>query len=118
MPDYIGLLRREERSVENLSPDESQRVLELYLDWTNRMDQEGRLRASHQLTRTGRVLRGEGALSTTDGPHTESAEIVGGYITITADDYDQAAKIFGTHPHLRFGPIEVRRIADESCSEE
>lgn len=118
MPDFIGLLRREERSVENLSPDEAQRVLERYLDWTNRIDQEGRLRASHPLTKSGRVLRGVGELSTTDGPHTESAEIVGGYITITADDYDQAAKIFGTHPHLRFGPIEVRRIADESCSEE
>ncbi|AXB46351.1 YciI family protein [Amycolatopsis albispora] len=119
MPDYIGLLRREEKAVEDLSPDESQRVLERYLAWTDRMDREGRLRASHPLTRTGRVLRQTGgALSTTDGPHTESAEVVGGYIVVTADDYDQAAKIFGTHPHLRYGPIEVRRVADESCSEE
>ncbi|GAB2764173.1 YciI family protein [Amycolatopsis magusensis] len=119
MPDYLGLIRREEKSVQDLSPDEAQRVLESYIAWTDRMAQEGRLRDSHPLTRSGRLLRRSGdELTTTDGPHTESAEIVGGYVTITADDYDQAVKIFGTHPHLRFGPIEVRKIAGESCSEE
>jgi hypothetical protein len=39
--------------------------------------------------------------------------ILGGFITIEAGDLDEAEKIFGTHPHLDFGSIEVRKIGEQ-----
>lgn len=119
MPKFMGLIRRDEKSVEGLSADESQRVMEEYISWVEQLSGEGKLIDSNPLARSGRVLtRHDETLSVSDGPHTESAEVVGGYITVEAADYEEAAAIFGTHPHLRFGPLELRKIAEVSCSEE
>lgn len=64
----------------------------------------------------GRVLRKkESDLEVTDGPYTESAEIMGGFLVIEAADLDEAEKIFGSHPHLDFGSLEVRKIGEAGC---
>ena len=47
----------------------------------------------------------------TDGPYSETKELVGGYYVIEAADYAEAIEIAKTSPHLRFGGrIEVREI--------
>jgi hypothetical protein len=47
----------------------------------------------------------------TDGPYTESKEIVGGFFTVVAADYDEACTIAADCPHLKYGGrIEVRMI--------
>jgi len=47
----------------------------------------------------------------TDGPYSETKEILGGYFTVTADNYEAAVKRAGECPHLEFGgTIEVREV--------
>ncbi|MFC4005346.1 YciI family protein [Prauserella oleivorans] len=119
MPRYAGFLRVTQDAYAGVSPDEAQRTLEAYFRWSEDLEKEGRLVISEGLSATkGRVVRSSGGeLTSTDGPHTEATEIVGGFIVIEADDLDQAEKVFGTHPHLRFGPIEVRKVGDNGCED-
>jgi hypothetical protein len=46
----------------------------------------------------------------TDGPFSESREVLGGYYTIEADNYDAAVKLTMDHPHVEFGTVEVREV--------
>ena len=47
----------------------------------------------------------------TDGPYTESKEIVGGFFTVVAADYDEACSLAADCPHLTYGGrIEVRMV--------
>jgi hypothetical protein len=118
MARYVGFIRGTKDSQGHLGPEQAQRVLERYIEWSEDMDAAGTLLGGGALSRSGRVVRrSDGSLTSTDGPHTEAAEIVGGYIEIQADDLDQAEKIFGTHPHLEFGVIEVRKIGERGCED-
>jgi hypothetical protein len=60
----------------------------------------------------GRVMRVQGGRTrTTDGPYSETKEVLGGYYTIEADDYDGAVQRALDHPHLEYGgTIEVRHV--------
>ncbi|RSM84080.1 hypothetical protein DL991_00895 [Amycolatopsis sp. WAC 01375] len=118
MPHYIGFIRATKDSHDHLGPDEAQRVLENYMAWAEERTKEGRFVDGGGLSKSGRVLRGSGGeVGVTDGPHTEATEIVGGYQVIEAADLDQAEKIFATHPHLEFGPIEVRKVGERGCED-
>jgi hypothetical protein len=110
MPQYIGFIRSVEDSHAQLGPEEAQRVLERYLAWS----EEHRVVAGGGLSRGGRVLR---ALGSTDGPHTEATEIVGGFVLLEANDLDQAEKMLSSHPHLEFGPIELRKVGERGCED-
>ena len=76
------------------------------------MEKAGKLTAGKKLADgEGRVLRRSGGqLSISDGPYTESKEVVGGLFEIVADNYDQAVEIANQCPHLEFGIVEVREI--------
>lgn len=117
MPNYVGFIRGTEGAQAHLGPEEMQRTLERYLAWSDELSEQGRLISGGALSASqGRVLRRSGSeVVSTDGPHTEAAEIVGGYIVIEAADLGQAEKVFGTHPHLEFGPIEVRKVGERGC---
>lgn len=117
MPNYVAFLRGTKDAQAHLGPDEAQQVLERYLAWSARLTDAGVLQTGGALSASkGRVLRTvEGALRSTDGPHTEATEIVGGYIVITADDLDHAERVFSDHPHLAFGSIELRKVGENGC---
>ncbi|RZQ65103.1 YciI family protein [Amycolatopsis suaedae] len=115
MPRYVGMLRSTSDAQAHLGPAEAQQLLEDYLNWSEKARLDGVLTGSNPLSRSGRVLRD--GLKTTDGPHTEATEIVGGYLEIAAADLDEAERIFGTHPHLAYGPIEIRKIGEKGCED-
>jgi hypothetical protein len=109
MAEFVGFLRG--GPARDLSPEEAQRTLERYLEWNAaRTPSPG----GGGLSRQGRVVDG---LSVSDGPFAEGAEVVGGFITIEATSLDEAAKVFGDHPHLEFGTIEVRKIGEQGCED-
>ena len=58
---------------------------------------------------TGRVVSGAGV---TDGPFAETKEVVGGYMIVSADSYDEAVEVAQGIPGA-FGPgssVEMREI--------
>ncbi|MEQ8832482.1 MAG: YciI family protein [Alphaproteobacteria bacterium] len=81
------------------------------------------------LTRSGHFVAGEalelpdgaktvrkraGRQVVTDGPFSETKEILGGVVIIEAADVDEAARVIGEHPLARIGAIEVRPLVDFS----
>jgi hypothetical protein len=51
-----------------------------------------------------------GNVSTTDGPFTETKEVLGGFVLINAQDLDEAIQIASKIPLARWGSIEVRPV--------
>ena len=114
MPKFLLLARSNGQPWKDLSAEEAQRIVQQYMDWSQRMREAGRLPGSNKLTdNEGRVLSGSGAQMTVkDGPYSETKEVVGGYWLVEAADYDEAVKLAKDSPHLRFGTIEIRAIEE------
>ena len=60
----------------------------------------------------GRVMRRkDGQVRVTDGPYSESKEVLGGYYMIEADSYEKAVELRARLPAARYGgTIEVRQV--------
>ena len=112
MPNYLLLLHENPESFQDMSADDMQAIIQKYSAWKQQMEKAGKLTAGKKLADgEGRVLRRSGGqLSISDGPYTESKEVVGGLFEIVADNYDQAVEIASQCPHLEFGIVEVREI--------
>lgn len=116
MSQFMLLLYGDEANNEfwmQMSPEDMQRAIEKYAAWSSRLAAEGKLRGGEKLRDgTGRVMRGTGAEQrVTDGPFSETKEVIGGYFLIEAADYDEAVRIASTCPQLEFGgTVEVREI--------
>jgi hypothetical protein len=88
--------------------------MEKYFAWTYGLRNAGKLHDTNKLCEgEGRVMRrSNGQLRVTDGPFAESHEVLGGYWMLEASDYAEAQHLLEGHPHLEFGTLEVRAIAD------
>ena len=53
-----------------------------------------------------RIRSGETLI--TDGPFTESREVIAGYDILECADLDEAIEVASKHPMARFGRIEIR----------
>jgi hypothetical protein len=111
MPTYAGFLRGTEDAI---PAADAERALRAYLDWSANLARAGNPPSGSGLSRSGRTLRRE---AVTNGPFVEATEILGGYIVIEAADLDEAEKIFGSHPHLEFGSIEIRKLGELGCAD-
>lgn len=112
MPKFLLLLRESGTYDPGVGPDEIQKIIQRYQDWSARLQKQGKLVGGEKLSDgEGKILRREGAsLGVTDGPFPESKEIIGGIFTIEASSYDEAVALSRDCPHLDFGAIEIRRI--------
>lgn len=110
MAQFMLLLYDDPTQWQHLSPEEMQKAIEKYGAWTQKAFSVG----SERLTEDpGRVIRAERGSKprATDGPYSEAKEVLGGYYTIEAADYNQAVERALDHPHLEYGgTIEVRQI--------
>lgn len=64
----------------------------------------------HPEEQGARVRLSRGKAVVTDGPFTETKEVIGGYFLIDAKDRREAVAIAKRCPHLRNGFVEVRRV--------
>jgi hypothetical protein len=113
MPKYMLLLHDNPNTFANISPEAMQKVVEKYIAWGKKLREAGVMRAGDKLTdEPGRVMRRkEGQVHVTDGPYSESKELLGGYYMIEADNYDKAVELARDCPQLEFGgTIEVRQV--------
>lgn len=109
MPQYMLLLYDDPSHWQKLSPEEMQKALEKYMGWIKKpfMVDSKRLAGD-----PGRVIRSSGGRPrATDGPYSETKEVLGGFYTIEAASYDEAVQRALDHPHLEYGgTVEVRQL--------
>ena len=110
MAQFMLLLYDDPAQWRNISPEEMQRAIEKYMAWGSKPFMVDSKRLAEE---PGRVIRAErgGKFRATDGPYSETKEVLGGYYTIEAADYDEAVQRTLDHPHLEYGgTIEVRKV--------
>lgn len=107
MSQYMLLLYQDNTGLSTLSPEEMQQAMQKYMDWTKKSVLSKRLEND-----PGRVIRSKGGTpKASDGPYSETKEMLGGFYTVEAPSYDEAVTIAMTHPHVEYGgTIEVRKI--------
>jgi hypothetical protein len=113
MPQYALLLSSPHNFHGNLSPEEIQAVIARYAAWRDGMIKQNLLRGSQKLVdRTGRRMRTQnGKLFVTEGPFSESQEVLGGFFVIEVPGYNEAVEIAKTCPHMVDGNlIEIREL--------
>ena len=113
MPTFILLLHQAPSKFDNLSPEDIQQIIARYTTWREELVRQNRMRGGEKLTNDGgrRVRINGNQVSVTDGPYSETTEVLGGYFTIEAANYDDAVAIARTCPHLGGNQwIEIRQV--------
>ena len=110
MPQYMLLLYDDPSHWQTLSPEEMQKAIEKYRTWTTKSFTKDSKRLADDPGRVIRRPKGASARAT-DGPYSETKEVLGGYYTIEAASYDEAVQLTMTHPHLEHGgTVVVRQV--------
>lgn len=111
--EYLLLFRGNDW-VRALSPAQLQEYLSASMAWFNRLSAGGKVKAGQPLAEEQRVVSGKGGAIVSDGPFAESKEVIGGYLLLTVDSFDEAVAIAQSCPALEYGSsVEVRPIAAE-----
>ena len=109
MAKFMLLLYNEPGGWANLSPEEMQKALEKYTAWRTKPYTLDGARLAEDV---GKVVRANGGKArATDGPYSETKEVLGGYYTIEAANYDEAVKLALEHPQVEYGgTVEVHHV--------
>jgi hypothetical protein len=93
------------------TPERAQQSMQRWMAWMRELDAKGHLKDRGQpLERTGKVVRGQ-QKTVTDGPYTETKDLVGGFTIVEASDIDQAVELSRGCPILEGGgTVEVRPV--------
>jgi hypothetical protein len=112
MKKFIMLLHDSGSFPADISPDQIQAIIQRYVAWRQKVQQNGRKVEGHKLTDgQGRVMRGgHGQTKVTDGPYAEAREVIGGLFIVEANTYDEVVELSKDCPHLDFGTIEIREV--------
>jgi hypothetical protein len=112
MAQFVLFLREDTEKYKKLSPEEMQKVVQEHVGWANKLREENRFVAGDGLKTGGRMMTVKDG-RVTDGPFTETKDVIGGYYVIDAADFDQAVAISRECPALKMGDtVEVRQIMD------
>lgn len=109
MAQYLLLLHHDTSGFAKMSPVDREKAVGKYTAWTKKPFVVESKRLAPE---PGKVIRANnGHPMTTDGPYSETKEILGGFYLIEAADYNDAVKRTLDHPHLEYGgTVEVRQL--------
>ncbi|THD06348.1 hypothetical protein B1991_13400 [Rhodanobacter lindaniclasticus] len=93
---------------EGADKDAVQDTIDRFYAWYEEGLAQGRLKPGSRLANRGKLIS---RTAITDGPFSESKELIGGYWFIVADTLEEAAAIAAENPCLAFGlTLEVRAL--------
>ena len=94
------------------TPEQVQRAVQKYRDWTETLHQQKRLVSAEKLNDDGKVMRLRDGQIVVDGPFAETKEGIGGYYLIEAANEAEAINIAKGCPIFaeKGGSIELREI--------
>ncbi len=111
MKDYLFLFRGG-LDFTKAPQDQVQRVIIQWRNWADELTKKGIYNGGERLTRNEAALVKGNARQIVDGPYTANNEMLGGYISIKADDLQQAIEICKDCPIFNFdGNVEIREVA-------
>ncbi len=105
----------EKGKFESLSPAEAQRMMEECFQYDDELRRGGHFLGGEALQSSENAVTlrmKNGAVDVTDGPYTETKELLGGILLLEARDLSHAIALMSRHPGVKMGPFEIRP-ADE-----
>ena len=110
---YLMMLYAEEAGLANVTPDEMQKVMADFNDFTNDVKAKNIYVGSNRLrpvaSATSVRVR-DGKTIMTDGPFAETKEQLGGYYLLDCKDLDEAIGYAAKIPGALWGTVEVRPV--------
>jgi hypothetical protein len=108
---YLLLIVEPSGQRRRRSPEQGSALYERMLEYTEKLKAQGVLQASNSLREASvRLDVREGKARVTDGPFTESKELVGGFFLLDCRSREQALRLAGECPALEWATIEVREV--------
>jgi len=119
MPKFVLMLPHARDRYENIPEAEFMDLMKDYIGWVEEMSAKGKYVGGEKLNAdAGKIVTNtSGAIEVHDGPFAEIAEILGGYMVIQADDYDEAVEIARGHPHMKHNETIVIRRTDPTADD-
>lgn len=110
MKEFLLLFRGTDTKPD-YSPEQVQAQMQKWMDWVNGIAQNGKFNGGNPLFDTGVTITGTKKV-VSDGPFMEGKEMLGGYISVSAENYDEAVAIAQNCPILdgETGSVEVREV--------
>jgi hypothetical protein len=92
------------------SPEQMQASMQKWFAWIEKLKKENRYISGEPLTPQGKIVKGKNKV-VTDGPFTESKELVSGYFIIQAKNLDEATTLAKDCPIFESnGTVAVRPV--------
>ncbi len=107
MASYMLFIRGGAEAWAAMSPETMQQAMQHYIQWTDEMAASGKLVHAEQLAEAPTVLHGGSGAIVTDGPYTETKDLISGYYLYQAADHDEALAIARACPALQYGSAVV-----------
>ena len=108
---YLCLIYLDENMLDAMPAPEMNALNAKHLDLNDNLRASGHFIEAEALqpARTSACLRiRQGKTHITDGPYTETKELVAGFYLLEARDLDEALEIAAKIPSAHFGTVEVR----------
>jgi hypothetical protein len=110
MSNFLYLFRGGQETYNSMSAAEKEAHMKVWFSWMGNLRENGQLVDGLPLADEGKVVESRGEIIT-NGPFAEGAEVVGGYLIISANDLDHAVEISKGCPIFDYGgTTEVREI--------
>ena len=110
MSNFLYLFRGGDAEWKQQPPEVVQAHMQKWGAWMGGLKEQGKLVDGLPLSGEGKVVEKAGDVIT-DGPFAEGAEVVGGYLIVSADGLDDAVEISKGCPIFDHnGNVEVREI--------
>lgn len=92
------------------SPEQMQASMQKWFAWIEKLKKENRYLSGEPLTPQGKIVKGKNKV-VTDGPFTESKELVSGYFIIEAKNLEEATALAKDCPIFESnGAVAVRPV--------
>ena len=110
MKQFLLVFRGEYSNVPRENPGAFKDIAKKWQDWIDELTAKGNwVAAGTQLNPAGKVIKPDGIV--TDGPYTETKEILMSYCTIQADSMEEAVELSRDCPHFVVGGnVEIREL--------
>lgn len=96
--------------LSQLTPEQQQAEMQKWFAWIDKLTKQGRYLGGEPLLPGGKTVSGS-KKTVTDGPFTESKEVVGGFFTVLASSLDEAVEMSKDCPDFDLGgSVEVREV--------
>ena len=111
---FLLLIHGDEKAEAALSGDERRAIVEQHMAFAGSLREQGKLLLGEALlgSDASAIVRPGRTPLVTDGPFSETKEIVGGFYVVECESRDEAVELAAQVPESPGAAVEVRQIAE------